>query len=146
MNATQVSVEEVIKYFDEKIDGMGKKDGFPRNPYLPDILRSYPNWELRNLTEDEFLRLIVPDGSKILLKDKDLISVFGDDSILVTQEYLQKLNNNEDLSPIIIRIPLEGDTSNASFYIEDGAHRAIAAKVYFEKNPYKPIKAFIGHK
>lgn len=146
MNTKRVSVQDVIKYFDEEIDGMGKKDGFPRNPYLPDVLRSYPNWELRDLTEDEFLSLIVPDGSNILLKDKDLISVLGDDSILVTQKYLQKIQSDENLLPIIVRVPLEGDHKNASFYIEDGAHRAIAAKVYFEKNPYKPIRAFIGGK
>ena len=144
MNIKRVSAEDVIQYFDEEIDGMGKQDGFPRNLQLPKILRSYLNWEIRDLTEDEFFRLIIPDGSKILLRDKDLLSVLGDDSILVTQKYLQKLKDNEELSPIIIRIPLEGDPENASFYIEDGAHRAIAAKVYFEKNPYKPVKAYIG--
>lgn len=145
MDNRRVSIDEIIKYLEE-IDAVGKKDGFPRNPYLPDVLRAYSNWELRDLTEDEFTRLILPDGSGLLIRDKDLASVLGDDSILVTQKYLLKLNRGEDLTPLIIRIPLENNPQNASFYIEDGAHRAIAAKVYFEKKPYKPIKAYIGNK
>lgn len=146
MNIKHISVEEVIKYLNEEIDGMGKKEGFPRNPNLPYVLKTFPNWELRDITEDEFVRLIVLDGSGLLIRDEDLASVLRDDSILVTQKYLKKINNGEDLNPLIVRIPNKIDPPNSSFYIEDGAHRAIAAKVYFEKNPYKSIKAFIRSK
>ncbi len=140
----QVSLDDVIKFFTEEIDGMGRLDGHPRNQYLPTILTRWEEWELRELTEEEFFRLIIPDGLKLLLKDKEISSVEGKDSIATMEKFAAMLSKGETLQPLIIRIPLPGDTINASFYIEDGAHRALGYKIFFQSNPYVPVKAYVG--
>ena len=63
----------------------------------------------------------------------------------VVEEKVEQLQAGEDLYPLIVTelLPEEGPP-NASFYIKDGAKRAIAYKVYFENNPYIAVKAYIG--
>ncbi|HWY79110.1 MAG TPA: hypothetical protein VNW29_02010 [Candidatus Sulfotelmatobacter sp.] len=143
-NCQIVSFADIIKYFVVDVDGMGILDGHFRNEFTPFVLNKWNDWKLCELTEDEFMRLIIPEESKPLLKDKDIASVEGDDSIATMQRYAKKLELGESLSPLIIRSVLPGDTENASYYIEDGAHRTLGYKIYFQTNPYTPVKAYIG--
>lgn len=141
----KVPIQEVIKFFIDEIDGTGKLDGHPRNECLPLTLERWTDWEFRELTEDEFFRLIIPDKFKLLLRDKDIASVEGEDSIATMERYAAMLDKGSSLPPIIVRVPLPGDTENASYYIEDGAHRALGYKIFFQKNPYIPVKVYIGN-
>ena len=58
-----------------------------------------------------------------------------------------QLRSGKDLDPLIVTelLPEEGPL-NVSFYIKDGAKRAIAYKIYFESKPYKTVKAYFGRK
>lgn len=136
-NCKITSVAEAINFFEVEIDGMGKNDGFPRNEGVPDSIRLWRSAQLCELTQDEFLRLEIPDGSKMLLRDKNELNPYS-------AMQLEKLKQGKDFYPLIVRGRLPGDADNSSFYIEDGAHRAIALKFYFENNAYKPVKVYIG--
>lgn len=145
LNCKTVKVEEVIKFFEEDIDGMGNQDGHPRNEGVSDSIRQSQVWQFCELTKDEFRRLIIPDGTGTLIKDKDdtTIDGFVKNNIF---ERVELLKSGTELSPLIIRELLPWDPQEASFYIEDGAKRAIAYKFFFESYPYKAVKAFIGKK
>lgn len=145
MNCQNVTVEDVIQFFDEGIDGMGKKDGVPRNQGVPDSLRLAQSWQLCELTEDEFKRLEIPDRTHTLIKDKDCQSL---DLVVKTNvaSRVKDLESGKDLAPLIVRTRLSTDNESSSFYIEDGAKRAISLKCYFENHPYKPVKAYVGQR
>ena len=141
----EVTVDSVIEFFSNEIDGIGKKDGHLRNEDIPDSLKHYKHWEFCKLTEDEFMRLEIPDRTKTLIRDKTMNTIGGFVKSNI-KERIQQLKNGRDLDPIIIRELLPNNNKAASFYIEDGAKRAIAYKFYFEHNPYKPVRAYIGKK
>ncbi len=145
INSKIVRVEDVIKFFEEDIDGMGKRGGHPRNEGVPNSIRQSKVWQFCELTEYEFRRLTIPDGTGTLIKDKDdtTIDGFVKNNIF---ERVELLKSGMELSPLIIRELLPWDPQEASFYIEDGAKRAIAYKLFFESYPYKTVKAFIGRK
>lgn len=138
-----VQTEDVIKFFEEEIDGMGKKDGIPRNQDVPNSIRQSKSWQFCNLSEDEFKRLIIPDDTKMLIKDKgkNTLSGFVKKNV---EERLALLESGADLPPLIVRELLLGDPKNGSFYIEDGAKRAIAYKLFFDKHPYKAVRSYVG--
>jgi len=144
INCTIVSVDEVQDFFANAIDGMGKQDGYPRNEGVPGSIARWKTAKLCELTENEFQHLIVPQEPKILLKDKPLQEVEGEDSIGTMNRYYQMLVEGEKLPAIIVRLPLHGDLEQGSYYIEDGAHKALGCKKYFEVNPYIPVLAYIG--
>lgn len=139
-----VTLTDVIKFFVLDIDGMGILDGHLRNLPLPGYLELCTEWKLCELTEDEFLRLIIPDQPQILLRNKTIESVEGEDSIGVMQNYVEKLERGDVLPPLIVRNILPHDLQTASYYIEDGAHKSLGYKIYFESHPYVPVKAYIG--
>ncbi len=143
INCKDVSIEYVIQFFEDDIDGMGKHDGHPRNEGVPDSLRQSQSWEFCELMENEFMRLEIPDGTGTLIKNKDEASLEGLTKTNA-EELVEILNSGKSLPPLIVRTRLQGDSEDSSFYIEDGAKRAIALKIYFEKNPYKPVKTYIG--
>lgn len=143
-NCTAVTLTDVIKFFVEDIDGMGKHDGYPRNSDTPAMLEASGEWKFCELTKEEFLHLIIPDGTNTLIKDKDLDDVEGEDSINTVQRYLERLKNNENIPHLIVRNKLLNNSPKGSYYIEDGAHRAIAFKVYFGSSSYRPVTAYIG--
>lgn len=141
-NCKSVSVEEVVKFFEEEIDGMGKYGSHPRNHAIPHSIREFENWEIGELTEDEFMQLIIPDGARTLIKDKDNVEGFTKKNV---EERVEQLLSGGDLDPLIVTDPLpEEGPAEASFYIKDGSKRAIAYKFYFENNPFKGVKAYIG--
>jgi hypothetical protein len=143
-NVETATLTDVIKFFVLEIDGMGLRDGHLRNLAVPAMLESYTDWKLCDLSEDEFMRLIIPDKFKPLLRNKDLESVEGDDSIATMDKYAEQLERNESLPALILRTVLPGETALASYYIEDGAHKALGYKKYFQNHPYQPVRAFIG--
>jgi hypothetical protein len=142
-NCSSVSIEEVVNYFDEEIDGMGKRDGHPRNEGVPDSIRLWRKAELCELTEEEFLHLTIPDHEKPLLKDKIKMD-FDQDLDSFIQDKLKSFDLELNPHILIVRSMLEGENTESSFYIEDGAHTSIALGVYFSKNGYRPVKAYIG--
>lgn len=142
-NCVSVSTESVVNFFVEEIGGTGKYDGFPRNEYLAEILKRYKDWKLCELTEDEFMRLTIPDGEKLLLKDK-IKKDFDSDLQIFVDEKLKLINSGKELPPLIVREMLNGENLTSSFYIEDGAHRAITLGVFFNDHSYKPVKAYAG--
>lgn len=142
-NCISVSAESLIDFFVEEMGGTGKYDGFPRNEYLPEMLHRYKNWRLCELTEDEFMRLTIPDEDKFLLKDK-INKNFDSDLKKFVDDKLKLINSGKELPPLIVREMLPGENSKSSFYIEDGAHRAITLGVYFKSSQYKSVKAYIG--
>lgn len=146
INCKSVSVEDVIKFFEDDIDGIGKHGGHLRNEGISDSIRQFQNWEFCELTEDEFKLSVIPDGTRTLIKNKDRISLEGLSKKNVGERIVQ-LRSGEDIDPLIVTelLPEEGPL-NASFYIKDGAKRAIAYKIYFESKPYKIVKAYIGRK
>lgn len=146
INCKSVSIEDVIKFFVDDIDGIGKHVGHPRNEGIPDSIRQFQNWEFCELTEEEFMHLIIPDGTNTLIKNKNLDDVEGEDSKNIVQQYINKLKNKENVPLLIVRNKLLNDSPNGSYYIEDGAHRAIALKIYFENNSYEPVGTYIGWK
>src|SRR5258708_7325601 len=125
LNCKAVTVEHVLKFFEEEIDGMGKHDGHPRNEGLPESITLWKSASLCDLTEDEFTRLIIPQDPHILLTDKDLATIEGEDSIFTFRKYLYALEQGKNLPELIIRNILPHDLKNSSFYIEDGAHKAL---------------------
>lgn len=133
---------DVVKFF-EDIDGMGKHDGYPRNEGVPSSIKQSQSWKFCELTEDEFMRLEIPDSTGTLIKNKDGASLGGLTKSNI-KERVEMLKSGGDLAPLIVRELLPGDNKDASFYIEDGAKRAIAFKVYFESNPYRIVKSYIG--
>ena len=143
INCRLVSVEDVVNFFEEGIDGMGKHDEHPRNEEVPDSLRQSQSWEFCELTEDEFMRLEIQDGTHTLIKDKDGASLEGLTKSSVNEQ-VEMLRSGKNLSPLIIRTRLPINAKGASFYMEDGAKRAIAFKVYFASNSYKTVKSYIG--
>lgn len=143
-NSKTITLEDVLKFFVEDIDGTGQQDGHPRNEMLPQTLSLFTKWTFRELTEDEFWKLIISDDKKKLLKDKDIADVEGEDSIFIMEKYTQMLDEGAIVPPLIVRSPLSGDTEGASYYIEDGNHKALGHKIHFQNNPYKPVKAYIG--
>lgn len=142
-NCKSISVESVLKFFEDDIDGMGH-DGYPRNQGIPGSIKRFQNWEFCELAKDEFMLLVIPDGTRTLIKDKDMASL-GGSSKRIVEKRVKQLQSGENLYPLIVTelLPEEGPP-NASFYIKDGAKRAIAYKVYFENNPYIEVKAYIG--
>lgn len=144
INCDPVSVEEVIKFFEDDIDGMGKHGSHPRNSGISDSIRSFQNWEFGELTHEELMFLIIPDGSQMLIKDKGALEGFTKINV---EARVQELKTGKSLDPLIITEPEPGEgPANSSFYIKDGSKRAIALKIYFENNPYTTIKAYIGKK
>lgn len=143
-NCIPVSVDDVLRFF-EAIDGQGKRDGHPRNEGVPDSIRKKPKWKLCDLTEDEFMHLEIPDGTGTLIKDKT-IDTLGTSGRTNVEERIQILESGNPLNPLIVcsRDFKEKNADGSSFYIEDGAKRAIAYKVYFEKHPYASVQAYIG--
>lgn len=141
-NCNAVTLKDVVVFFVEKIDGMGLHDGFLRNLGVPASLEN-KSWKFCELTKEEFFSLIIPDGTFTLIKDKDENSL---DSIVNVnvKERLKILESGGELPALIIREKLSGESNDASFYIEDGAKRAISLKAFFRNNPYKPVKAYIG--
>ncbi len=142
-NCHAVDKETVLAFFTEEIDGMGQHDGHPRNQGTPTDLALCNNWKLCELTHEEFFNMLIPDGTNTLIENKELLSTEGEskDTILKWLDLIQKGVN---IPPIIVRTRLETETIDFSFYIEDGAHRAIAYKVYFEEYEYLPVIAYIG--
>lgn len=141
-NCKPISVEDVVKFFEEDIDGMGKHGSHPRNQAIPSSIREFEYWEFGDLTKDEFMQLIIPDGSRTLIKDKDDLGGFTKKNV---EERVKLLLSGRDLDPLIVTVPLPGEgPAEASFYIKDGAKRAIAYKIYFGIKPYKTVKAYIG--
>lgn len=136
-NCKIVSTEDVVKFFTETIDGMGLHDGHKRNEYLPEVLKRFNKWTLCDLTEDDFKRLKIPDNTKDLIYERTELNNFS-------QELLKELELGKDLPALIVREKLPENRQDASFYIEDGAHRAIALKFYFDSHPYKFVRAYIG--
>jgi len=143
LSCKTVTLTEVIKFFVIDIDGMGIHNGFLRNLGTPASLERCGEWRFCELIEDEFMHLTIPDGTKTLIKDKKLGTTEGNSKSTILK-YLKTLKTGNDISPLIVRSMLQGEREDSSFYIEDGAHRAIALKVYFESNPYKLVKAYIG--
>ena len=142
INCKSVSVEDVIKFFEDDIDGIGKHGGHLRNEGIPDSIRQFQNWEFCELTEDEFKLLVIPDGTRTLIKDKDNLEGFTKKNV---EERVEQLLSGRDLDPLIVTEPQSGEgPEEASFYIKDGSKRAIALKVYFGIKPYKSVKAYIG--
>jgi len=144
INCKSVSVEDVIKFFEDDIDGIGKHGGHLRNEGIPNSIRQFQSWKFCELTEDEFNLLVIPDGTRTLIKDKTNQEGFTKKNV---GERLKQLQSGEDLDPLIVTelLPEEGP-SGASFYIKDGAKRAIAYKIYFENKPYRTVKAYFGKK
>jgi len=144
INCKSVSVEDVITFFEDDIDGIGKHGGHPRNEGILDSIRQFQNWEFCELTENEFNLLVISDGTRTLIKDKTDLDGFTKKNV---EERLEKLQSGEDLDPLIVTelLPEEGP-SGASFYIKDGAKRVIAYKIYFENKPYRNVKAYFGKK
>lgn len=138
-----VSLTQVINFFVIDIDGMGIKDGFLRNLGTPVSLERCNDWKLCELTEDEFLHLAIPDGTGTLIKDKELNTTEGASKSTILK-FTEILKQGNEIYPLILRSRLVGEPEDSSFYIEDGAHRAIALKAYFESNLYKPVKAYVG--
>ena len=120
INCKLVTIDDVLKFFEEEIDGMGKKDGYPRNEGVPDSLRLAPTWEFCELTEDEFRNLEIPDGTDTLIQNKDKSSVDGFVKKNI-EERVELLKSGTQLPPLIVRTRLSFDNPEASFYIEDGA-------------------------
>jgi len=143
-NCQKKTIEDVVRFFEDEIDGTGKKDGYPRNEGVIYSIKSWGSAKICNLSESEFFSLILPDKIHIHLKEKRLEDVTGDDSIFTVKKYLKQLEEGDNLPALIVREALPWDLKNSSFYIEDGAHKALAYKKYFLKNPYKPVKAYIG--
>lgn len=143
-NCKPTSKDKVVRFFVDEIDGTGKHDGYPRNEGLVASIRMWNSAKHCELSESEFLHLIIPDTPQIHLKDKRLEDVKGDDSIFVVEKYHKELKEGNALPSLIVRGVLPIDIKNSSFYIEDGAHKALAYKKYFLNNSYKPVKAFIG--
>jgi hypothetical protein len=135
-NCKAVNVEEVTKFFLEEINGTGNNT---RNQGVPDSIRMWKNASLCELTEDEFMRLEIPDSTGTLIKNKKDLNENS-------ENLLKELKNGNIFKPLIIRNKLPGHAEGASFYIEDGAHRAIALKFYFDENPYSPVFAYIGQR
>lgn len=143
LNCKAVTLTEVIKFFVIDIDGMGICDGFLRNLGTPVSLEQCSRWKFCELTKEEFMNLTIPDGTNTLIKDKGLNTTEGDSRAIILR-FLDVLKKNDEISPLIIRSKLPGESEDSSFYIEDGAHRAIALKIYFENNSYKAVRAYIG--
>lgn len=143
LNCSAVTLTEVIKFFVIDIDGMGIYDGFLRNLGTPSSLERCKEWRFCELTEEEFMHLTIPDGTNTLIKDKKLNTTEGDSRSTILR-FLDILKKGNDIPSLIVRSRLPGEPENSSFYIEDGAHRAIALKIYFEQNSYKPVRAYIG--
>lgn len=141
LNCKSVLIEDVIKLFDEDIDGMGKNNGYPRNEGVPASLRQAKTWKFCELTEDGFTGLEIPDGTGTLIKDTAKLEGLTKSNVL---ERVEILKSGKNLLPLIARTRLTGDAKGSSFYIEDGAKRAISFKVYFENDHYKPVRAYIG--
>lgn len=139
----KVTTNNVIKFFTEEIDGMGQRDGHPRNPDTPKVLALCNDWELRELTEEEFFNMIIPDGTDTLIKNKELSTTTGDSKDTI-ERWLSKLKKGKEVPPLIVRTRMQSEKTDFSFYIEDGAHKAIAYKIHFETNPYAPVVAYVG--
>lgn len=144
-NCKSTSIEDVIKFFEDDIDGIGKHNGYSRNEGVSESIRQCRIWVLCELTEDEFTRLTIPDNQKKLLKDKIKMG-FDSDLNTFVKEKLKILESGKELPPLIVRHMLPGENLESSFYIEDGAHRAITLGVYFKDKPYKSIRAYIGQR
>lgn len=142
-NCKSVKTADVIYFFVAEIDGMGRRDGLSRNEDVPCSIAQFGIWGLCELTEDEFERLIIPDSTGTLIKDKDLTKLEGA-SKHIFESYVELLKAGRDLAPLIVRERLPRDPEDASFHIMDGAKRALAHKRYFEDNPYSPVKAYVG--
>lgn len=136
INCKDTSFEKVLTFLEE-IDATGKKDGYPRNPYLPNTLRQLKIWKFCDLEKEEFSKLIVPNEYKNLLKDEKELNSYS-------RKLLEKIENGEELPPLVIREKLPHDPQDGSYYIEDGAHRAIALWWFFKKHPYVLVKTYIG--
>lgn len=146
INCKSVSVKDVIKFFEADIDGMGNHDGHPRNEGIPNSIRQFQNWKFCELAEDEFMLLVIPDGTFTLIKDKEF-STLDPIAKKIIEERVGILQFGGSLDHLIVTELLSGEGPlHASFYIKDGAKRAIALKVYFENNPYRTVKAYIGKK
>lgn len=145
LNCKNILAEDVVKFFEYEIDGMGKSDGHFRNEGVPDSIRQSREWKFCELTEQEFMNLTIPDNQKPLLKDK-INMQFDSDLDYFVKKNLKILESGNDLSPLIVRIMLPSENPESSFFIEDGAHRAITLGVYFKSKSYKPVKAYIGQR
>lgn len=145
LNCKTITLAEVVKFFVIDIDGMGIRDGFLRNLDTPGSLERCREWVFCELTEDEFAHLTIPDGTSTLIKDKELDTNEGNSKSTILK-YLENLKMGNDIPPLIVRSVLQGEREGSSFYIKDGAHRAIALKVYFESNSYKSVKAYVGRR
>ncbi len=144
INCKTVSVEDVVNFFENDIDGMGKHDGHPRNDGIPSSIREFQNWEFCELTQDEFMLLVIPDGTHTLIKNKTALEGL---TKKIVEKKVEQLRSSVVLDPLIVTELLPGEgPSEGSFYIKDGAKRAIALKVYFEDNRYTTVKAYIGKK
>lgn len=144
-NCQPVELRDVVKFFVEEIDGMGIHSGPLRNLGTPQSLEQCKKWELCNLIEDEFMHLVVPDGTGTLIQDKSLSTMAGS-SKATTLSWVKKLEKGQSILPLVVRSKLHTDPYDSSFYIEDGAHRAIAYKIHVEKSRYIPIQAYIGER
>ncbi len=142
-NSRPATLREVLQFFVEEIDGMGIHNDPIRNLGLPGCWEKCNDWTLCELTEPEFMHLLIPDGTNMLIKEKGLSSMEAS-SKDTTIKYLNRLNRNQKISPLILRsYILTNERKDSSFSIEDGSHRAIAAKIYFENHKYIPVKAYI---
>ncbi len=140
------STWDEVKRHLENIDATGLNDGYPRNDPLFNLLSSlFTSWNFCELTENEFNSLLIPQDPHILLKDKDLNDIEGEDSNFVVQKYHNDLVNGDSLPTIVIRERFPNNLVDCSFYIEDGAHRALALKKFYLTNSYIPVNAFIGY-
>lgn len=136
-NSQPVQLVDVLKFFVIEIDGMGIKTGNIRNLGAPAWLEKLHDWKLLDLTIDEFRGLIIPDETKELIGERVVNNDFSKD-------LLDKLNAGTELPRLILREKLPSDRQDASYYIEDGAHRAIALKFYFDTHDYKIVRAYVG--
>lgn len=144
-NCKIVTLREVVKFFVVDIDGMGIHDGFLRNLGTPASLEVCKEWKFCELTEEELMHLTIPDGTNTLIKDKELNTTEGNSRSTILR-FLDALKKGNDIPPLIVRSRLPGEPEDSSFYLEDGAHRAIALKIFFENNSYKPVRVYIGQR
>lgn len=144
-NCKSVETVNVIYFFVVEVDGVGRRDGLSRNESVPCSIVQFKIWKFCELTEDEFERLILPDKTPILIRDKDMATLKGPSKHIV-ESYVELLKAGRNLAPLIVRERLPVDLEGASFHIMDGAKRTLAHKKYFKDNPYTPVKAYVGTK
>jgi len=120
---TEIDKSKVIHFFCCEIRGVCDNNEKPKNIKNLEEIIKLDEWYEYNLKKDAFGKLSIPDNPRVLLNNKNICSIKND------SYWKKKLEDENQIPFLILKLPDPLDADDSSFGILDGSSRA---QTYFQ--------------